>query len=121
MIMNINYSNDILDTNDLDTRLDELEESLDGLTPEQLADAEEDVAELKELKEAKKYMGNDWLIGTELVNEDHFEEYVREREEEKGTLDKLESYIVIDWEQTAEIIQSDYSVVELMGSTFYYS
>lgn len=55
--MNINYSNDILDTNDLDTRLDELEESLDGLTPEQLADVEEDVARTQGIEGSQEGYG----------------------------------------------------------------
>lgn len=119
--MNINYTDDILNTKDLAARLEELEQSLAGLTPDQLNDVCEDVNELNELKAVRDTIGNDWLIGIELVNEDHyFESYVRDQEENNGTLDNIPSYIVIDWEQTAENIKSDYSVVDLMGATFYY-
>jgi len=116
--MEINYSKNLLNTDDLDGRLDELEESLEGLNAEELKDAEEDVFELKELKGVKDQLGREWFEGIHLINESNWINYVREQEEYLNN--SLPSYIIIDWKETAKNVATEYSTVELMGETFYY-
>lgn len=52
----------------------------------------------------------------------HFEEYVRELIDDSGDFPhRLPDYIAIDWGQTAENIQQDYSRVEVMNRTYWYN
>jgi hypothetical protein len=116
--MEINYSKNLLNTDDLDVRLDELEESLEGFNAEELKDAEEDVFELKELKGVRDQLGSEWFEGIHLIKESDWVNYVREQEEH--IVNSLPSYVIIDWEETAKNVSTEYSTVELMGETFYY-
>lgn len=63
---------------------------------------------------------SDWRHGETLIRHDCWEEYVKELLEDCGDIpENLPHYIEIDWETTAENIAQDYSVVSF-GNTDYY-
>lgn len=123
---------DILDTRDLQTRLEELEDVINDYMEENNLDSgelvdeslafedEEDYEELTELRDLA-YEIPEWIHGEALINEDDWEEYVEEMLKDIGDLPSdIPWYIEIDWERTANNIKADYSECEYQGSTYYY-
>lgn len=102
--------------------LEELQEELETLQ-EELADwDDEEGAELEILEELDSEASGcgDWAYGETLIHESHFEDYCRELVDDLGELPKgLPSYIVIDWEATAENLKHDYTEVDFDGETYY--
>ena len=102
----------ILDTRDLNKRLDELE-GMDELDTEE----KEELKELKNLKEEV----SEWRDGNQLIPENDFVRYCQDLCEEIGDLPKdLPAYIVVDWEKTSDNIRQDYSEIEYQGETYLY-
>ena len=67
----------------------------------------------------EQYNG-DWYAIT-FIRDSYFVEYARELLEDCGDIPKnLPSYIAIDWEETADNIQTDYTAVEIDGETYWY-
>lgn len=61
----------------------------------------------------------DWRHGEQFIAEEKFTEYCEELVSDIGDLPRdLPSYIVIDWDKTAENLKVDYSEAELEGNTF---
>lgn len=145
----INYNDDILDSRDLDERLEELEELEEALKDaisefEDLSDDEdtpnsdllaaedactraredfgdEERAELKMLQEARDEVGSEWSHGETLIADSYFIDYAEDMIKDIGDLPReLPGYIAIDWEATAENIKVDYSYLELDGNKFWY-
>ena len=93
----------ILDTRDLQTRLEELEaiEKLDDITKNNFNNSDQG----KELADLR-YMAEEipeWSDAARLIPVDSWMKYVQEQCEELGDIPKdLPSYIAIDWEVTAE-------------------
>jgi len=138
----IDYSSNVLDTQELDERLDYLTsvkdvradwmdakrdamsdeeiEELEDNEPEEFTDEME--KELDALEEAKSEV-TEWRDGNTLVNLDYWTEYCKELTMEIGELPKnLASYIEnnIDWDGVAVDLSVDYSTIDIMGNTFYY-
>lgn len=138
----IDYSSNVLDTRELDERLDYLTsvkdvradwmdakrdamsdeeiEELEDNEPEEFTDEME--KELDALEEAKSEV-TEWRDGNTLVNLDYWTEYCKELTMEIGELPKnLASYIEnnIDWDGVAVDLSVDYSTIDIMGNTFYY-
>jgi hypothetical protein len=134
----------ILDTRDLNNRLEELDtlKSALQIARDELAEAGEDnpdreeleaalqdaedcfsddeAAELEEL-EAMRDEISEWRHGEALIPVSDWEEYVEELLQDCGDLPRdLPWYIVIDWEKTANNISADYSVIDYQGETYYY-
>jgi len=132
----------ILDTRDLDERLQELEqleideqEAVDEARDEWEADEDNDPAdfdgedhkilcyddkeELEELRGLRDEI-SDWEDGNTLIAESYWVDYVEEMLKDCGDLPQcIPPYIVIDWEETAENIAVDYNVVDYQGETYY--
>jgi len=130
-----------LDTRDLAKRMDELEDLETALADakEALADADPDednvalhedldraiedfdeaeLDELKELREIQNYV-SEFRHGETLIPEEDFVSYCQDLLEDVGDLPKdLPSYLVIDWEATAENLKADYVDVEYLGNTY---
>ena len=126
----------ILDTRDLQERLEELEDELTTLEDdvneaegEDKEQAEKDLQEWKESEEGRELEElkaiseevSEWKDGNTLIPDYDFVEYCQELLEDIGDLPKdLPWYIAIDWEQTADNLRDDYSEVGYQGTTYYY-
>ena len=75
---------------------------------------------LTSLAEECEGIASDWSYGETLIRESYWEDYCRELVSDIGDLPRdFPSYIVIDWEATAENLLTDYSSVEFDGETYY--
>ena len=143
--MNINYGS-ILDTRDLEKRIDELEALQDAIkdahdavmhsdsdTREEakselhscqqaLDDAQEWETELEELQSARDEVG-EWIHGEALIPRDEWEDYCRDLVADIGDLPKdLPRYIEnnINWSGVADDLEADYSTLTLDGTEYLY-
>ena len=129
----------ILDTRDLQERLEELEgerqsfvDSHEDQDPEKenhnsWEDAwgmenPSDEEELKALKSLKEEVGSEWRHGATLIPDSKFEDYARELAEDIGAIDRNASWPnnFIDWPAAAEALQMDYSQVAFQGTDYWY-
>jgi hypothetical protein len=132
---------DVLDIRDLIERFEELEseqEDLkgewDGLSEldapaEYLEWEKENGEELDQLREIlEELAGNggdeqfrgDWYPVT-LIEDDYFTEYAQELVSDIGDVPRdIPSYIVIDWEATANNIKGDYTSIDIGANTYWY-
>jgi len=124
-----------LDTRDLNKRLEELEEEKADLESEEMDDTnveideakrilkewnEENGDELRELQEMRDEV-SEWEDGNTLIPEGDFVDYCEELVNDIGDIPRnMPSYIVIDWEATAENIKQDYSEIEYQGEIYLY-
>jgi len=61
----------------------------------------------------------DWEYGATLISEDYFTDYCKELCEDIGEIPRdFPSYIVIDWDATADNIRMDYSHADFGGETY---
>ena len=80
-------------------------------------DEHEELAELEELESEV----SEWSDGNTLIPESEFTDYCMELLDDIGTLPKdLPSYVVIDWDATADNIRADYLTVDFQGETYLY-
>ena len=63
----------------------------------------------------------DWIYGSTLVREDHWEDYAREYAEDIGALDDNARWPAdcIDWEKAASELAMDYTTIEFGGHDWY--
>lgn len=104
--------NGILDTRDL---ADELYALLDEHT-------EDDANRLTALRELRaELLGYGWSNGIVLIPEDEFVDYARQFAEDTGIV-STDSWPLncIDWEQAADELAQDYSIVEFDGLEYYW-
>jgi DNA repair exonuclease SbcCD ATPase subunit len=138
--------NKIIDTRDLNERMEELQGLRDTLeaAKEKLAkvkeydspdtdsedleqaveDAEldfgpDEAKELKELEELESEI-SEWRDGNTLIHESEFVDYCKGLCEDCGDVPRnIPHYIEINWDETAENIKADYSEVTYQGETYY--
>lgn len=139
------FRDDMLDVRDLIERYEELESDRDsffddrdfpdsqrGNTENPIWEEWEKSDEAKELNQLRDILdelkGNggdeqwqgDWYPIT-LINSDYFTEYTEELLKDCGYIpNDLPSWIKLDWEETAENVQIDYTTIEIEGETYYY-
>ena len=90
-------------------------------TQEAVDDIDFDDTELAELRALKDEIGSEWKYGVQLIPVDDFTDYCQEMLEDCGDLPKdLPSYIIIDWDETAENLKADYAETEFRGETYLY-
>jgi hypothetical protein len=113
---------DILDTRDLQDRMDEIEMDLETLemTQDERQALEEELKAIQTVKEeVEGYSGDDWRDGVQLISMDYFSDYCQELLEDCGEIPRnLPAYIVIDWDETAENLRVDYTEVDFQGTTY---
>lgn len=64
---------------------------------------------------------SEWSSGAQLIPEEDFEDYCQELCKDIGDVpDTFPSYIVIDWEATAQNLKIDYAECEYQGTTYLY-
>ena len=131
---------DVLDSRDLQKRLDELENELEELI-EELEDAEEENEEtsiedakqaikewkdenreeLDELLSLKDISGAEWDYGITFIAEEDFEEYAQELAADlygEEIRNAHWPFDCIDWEQAAGALRQDYSSIDYQGTTY---
>ena len=119
-----NYQ-DILDSRDVDSRIEELEAERDAAVedgnPDDFTDGEELAALVAFRDEASGYCA-DWQYGGVLIRDSHFTDYARELAEDCGDLKHADRwpYTCIDWEQAARELQQDYTSAEFDGVTYWF-
>lgn len=112
---NFDGTDDIMDTRDIQARIEELEDLVD----EGPLEADE-VAELKALvnlkEETEYYFENE----ESFISDDYFEEYVEQFLKDCGMIPAdLPEWVHIDWERTAEEVKVDYTAYEFRGTTYW--
>jgi len=142
----LNLSASVIDSRDIIDRLETLqndrqllqdavddgpEEDVDGSGVDLLEECicelkewdEEFGEELKILQEVNS-LGesvHDWEDGVTLISEDYWVDYCQELCKDIGDIpDNIPGYLAIDWDQTADNIKHDYSVIEINGIDYYY-
>lgn len=114
---------DIIDSRDLQDVLDEAEDRLSDHEDGSFPLSDEELAETTRLVETLRRVadevGSEWVHGVTLIAEDYFVEYAKDLLDDIGEIPRnLPSYIVIDWEQTADNLRVDYAEVEIEGHTY---
>lgn len=109
----VDNTEDILDSRDIEKRIDYLEGSED----------EDDIEERKTLlalkEEAEGYC--DWHDGATLIRESYFQEYAKQLAEDLGAIDRNAAWPLncIDWEEAADELKADYTEVDFDGVTYF--
>ena len=121
MTKETDFSAEILDVRDLIERYEILE-----ATRDQEEEEEDEYLTLKAILEELKGNGGDeewrgdWYPIT-LVSDSYFIAYTQEMLEDCGYIPKdFPNWIAIDWEKTAEAVQTDYTYVSIDGYSFWY-
>jgi hypothetical protein len=115
---------DTIDVRDIIARFMELEELQEQGEYTETPDCELQtltaiLAELKGEGGDEQWRG-DWYPML-LIRESYFTNYAREMLEDCGTIPRdLPSWVIIDWEATADNVQVDYTPVEIDGITYWY-
>jgi len=134
----ITNTDKIIDSRDIIERLADIRESLESSSGKDCGDfgseqgwieymeADQNVDE-NELKEFKALLNlqdqcecySDWQYGETLIHADHWLDYVEDLLIDCGDLPRdIPHYIAIDWEKTADYIESDYTRVDFNGEEY---
>jgi len=117
------YRDDIIDSRDIIERINELKSEKDGLDGEELIEWEEDndeeLSSLLALQEECKDCTSDWSYGEVLIHNAYFPEYAKQLCEDIGDIPyDLPSYIVLDWDATADNLREGYTEVDFDGERY---
>lgn len=80
----------------------------------------EEYAALEEFcNEAEQYC-SDWHHGATLILDEHWADYAQQLVEDVGDIPRnMPTYVVIDWEATADNLKADYTAVEWGAYTYW--
>lgn len=117
------------DLQDNDERNDEEEDQMNNLVDERESLVEElddwdtdngdELKVLEAVNEEGESATSDWSDGATMVRESYWSEYVKQLVDDLGDLPRnMPSYIVIDWDATAENLEGDYTDVDFDGVTY---
>lgn len=128
MSTEISNTDDILDSREVIARIEELTDlgthydgGEDPLFNIRLLDADErhEYTALTALAEQGENFA-DWDSGVTLIRDSYFTAYARELLVDIGYIPKgFPEWIVVNWDETADNIQSDYSDVDFDGETYW--
>jgi DNA repair exonuclease SbcCD ATPase subunit len=69
--------------------------------------------------EAEQYC-SDWHHGVQLILDEHWTEYAEQLTDDLGAIPRnMPTYVVIDWEATADNLKADYTAVEWGAYTYW--
>lgn len=118
---------DIMDSRNLQERIDELEKTgvirLGEIPQNEEPEDREESGELENLLNLKEETeSSGWEYGIFFIAENDFEEYAQEFAEGIGAISSDAQWPLshIDWEAAANDLRSDYSEVEYNGTTYLY-
>lgn len=111
----MNIGDNILDSREIQERIDELE-GLDEPDNEE----KEELATLLAFRE--DVGSSEWEYGLTLILESYFTEYARDLAEDLGAMPDPDTWpgYCIDWEWAARELQHDYSSADIYGHTYYF-
>ena len=131
MTKRVSNNEDILDSRDVQTRIEELESEIEDAEDHEESGAEFDaddveenkkeLATLEAFKDEAVNATSEWDFGATLISAGYFETYARQFAEEIGSHDTSASWPMncIDWAQAAAQLQQDYSSVDFDGQEFF--
>ncbi|WP_439132419.1 hypothetical protein [Polaribacter sp.] len=135
---------DYLDTRDLEEKRNDLKEQIFNAFIEEFPQYEEITESYEDIKQDKEEITSfidlwnteieeieeineiendcsEFYYGETLINENYFEEYVKDLLTDCGYISKdFPHWVEIDWNSTAENVQQDYSQCDYQGETFYF-
>jgi len=128
------FNQDTVTKDEINARIDELADERDSFMAETGLDEIEDSdawEEAIEVWEKNQPEGIELRMLLDIVEEigdadylvagGHWEDYVQQMLEDCGDIpSNLPWYVVVDWEQTAKNVASDYSIIEIAGEDWYY-
>jgi hypothetical protein len=117
----VSNSDDVIDSRDVIKRIEDLEgehSNCDG-DPDNCPLDDEERAELEALKALESQCEHycNWRHGATLIRDSYFTTYARESTEDIAG--EIPSWVVVDWDATAEGMQIDYTSVEFDGVTYW--
>ena len=109
----ISIYDDVLDSCDIQERIDYLEIDTDAEEQEEL----ETWLAFKNQADS-----SEWSFGIQFIREDYFTDYAQELAGETGAVDGGEQWPLncINWDQAARDLSFDYSSIEVDGTEYYY-
>ena len=113
-------TDDMIDSRDVISRIDELEDLLPDMGAGDAADAREEYDTLKSL--ANEAEGSpDWQYGEGLIRYSYFKEYARDLAEDCGMIptDLGWPCTCIDWDQACRELKMDYISVDFDGVEYW--
>ena len=110
----INNYHDVIDSRDVNARIDELIE-------QEGEDSSEELQLLTALSSEGTDYSPDWENGVGLIRDSYFETYAQELAEDIGAIDPNAAWPTscIDWARAAIELQMDYSCVDFDGITYW--
>lgn len=124
MAHTISTGDDVIDSRDIQKRINELADMLAGIDDENRQNYVGEIVELMvwdALKEETEGAG--WEYGIAFIREGYMEDYARETAEDIYGKELSEShwpFTCIDWEQATEEFKMDYSSIEIYGVDYWY-
>lgn len=115
---------DILDTRELETKIEELREEIEDTSDvEDRQDLEEKLTDLLTLRESvNDTFDSSWDDGMTLIADSHFEEYAEQTAKDTGLINgETEGwpFRCIDWSEAAEELKNDYEEFTLDGVIYW--
>ena len=131
----IDNNQDILDSRDIITRLEELDDEIEGMYEglsendkldlsapifTEIDNLEDERQSLRDLIEEAS-SSPDWSYGETLIRDSYFKIYAQELAESCGMINDTSSWPCrhIDWEQAADELQIDYTCVDFDGVCYW--
>jgi hypothetical protein len=126
----ISNSDDIIDSRDVITRIEELRDEIEsaeipdneiGGPNDSMDEKRAELATLEALAEETEGYATDWRHGETLIRDSYFKDYAMQLAEDIGAIDRAAAWpnSCIDWEQAARELQTDYTAVEFGDVTYW--
>lgn len=113
--MSFNIGDNYIDSRDIIARIEELERDEEALDD----DEKDELETLRKAAEEGEQYASDWEYGAQLIHEDCFVDYCREKLEDCGYPTKdLPWWIEIAWDKTSDNLREDYTEIEIGGRTY---
>ena len=120
---NDRFNTELDDFDEIETYLnDEASENIDEEERDNFKSYwEDELVQIIEIDKVEYEVGSEFKYGCTLIEEDDFEDYVKDMLIDCGYISKdFPTWIEIDWEATAENVRQDYSELEYKGDTYYF-
>lgn len=122
--MNIDNTQDIIDSREVIDRIEELRADLEGFEDKSGMEYDDEIEELRileELNEEGEACAPDWIYGEYMIRESYFKDYAMDLADDLGLMENCNQWpaTCIDWDRAADELKMDYSEIEFDGVTYY--